>query len=237
MNIVIPCGVPAFQPSAIEFIGIRGLLTRCESNHCFHVFNAIIIALVHIILFTHSPIPLLRSFSCYNSDADRIIPIGINYFLITCSHYFTVLNVDMRIIRSALAGRAAFQPVEHKCIHIMFKSDIPIGTTVRLSYHFHDMRCRRFLCMASSCNHGCFVRPIRLSSVLYRFYAAHNAIPMLGGCFIYHGIMGCHQCSHVTMGSSRMMRDSNPRNLSVHLFSRQAPSTTRTIIQFVQQVQ
>lgn len=144
----------------------------------------------------------------------------------------------MRIIRSALAGRAAFhKPVEHKCIHIMFKSDIPIGTAVRLSYHFHDMRCRRFLCMASSCNHGCFVRPIRLSSVLYRFYAAHNAIPMLSGCFIYHGIMGCHQCSHVTMGSSRMMRDSNPRNLSVHLFSRQAPSTTRTIIQFVQQVQ
>ena len=143
----------------------------------------------------------------------------------------------MRIIRSALAGRAVFQPVEHKCIHIMFKSDIPIGTAVRLSYHFHDMRCRRFLCMASSCNHGCFVRPIRLSSVLYRFYAAHNAIPMLGGCFIYHDIMGCHQCSHVTMGSSRMMRDSNPRNLSVHLFSRQAPSTTRTIIQFVQQVQ
>lgn len=105
----------------------------------------------------------------------------------------------MRIIRSALAGRAAFQPVEHKCIHIMFKSDIPIGTAARLSYHFHDMRYRRFLCMASSYNHGCFVRPIRLSSVLYRFYAAHNAIPMLGGCFIYHGIMGCHQCSHVTM--------------------------------------
>lgn len=144
----------------------------------------------------------------------------------------------MRIIRSALAGRAAFHSrlstnAFTLCSNPIFQSEPQSD----FSYHFHDMRCRRFLCMASSCNHGCFVRPIRLSSVLYRFYAAHNAIPMLSGCFIYHGIMGCHQCSHVTMGSSRMMRDSNPRNLSVHLFSRQAPSTTRTIIQFVQQVQ